>query len=269
MLGRSTSSASSHREAPYILSDPSVDNSDVYAFVSPNDAGKVSLIANWAPFSEPAGGPNFFPWDTTAAYDIHIDNDGDAKPDITYRWTFSDVDKRGTVDRGVGNGGESTFLYADGPVTTLTDENLLLRQTYDLGVITDTGTRRSSTTASRPRPTSVRRRSRTTPRCAPRPSPTPPPPPAAPMSARRRLVLPRPADLRPAVRRRLLRGRHRHPVGLQRQHDRARASEGGARRERRRGRQPGHRRLVDDEPPEDPRVRRHQRGPEHVTDRQQ
>ena len=90
-------------------------------------------------FSDPTGGPNFYPWDTTAAYDIHIDNDGDAKPDI-YRWTFNDVDQRGQVDRGEGNGGKGTFLYADGPVTTLTDENLLFRQTYDLDVITDTGT---------------------------------------------------------------------------------------------------------------------------------
>ncbi len=139
LLGPSTSSASSHREAPYILNDPSVDNTDVYAFVSPNDAGKVSMIANWAPFSEPAGGPNFFPWDTTAAYDINIDNDGDAIADIVYRWTFNDVDKRGTVNRGAGNGGEGTFLYADGPVTTLTDENLLFRQTYDLVAITDGG----------------------------------------------------------------------------------------------------------------------------------
>ncbi len=140
LLGPSTSSASSHREAPYILNDPAVDNTDVYAFVSPNDAGKVSLIANWAPFSDPTGGPNFYPWDSTAAYDINIDNDGDAKADLVYRWTFNDVDKRGQVDRGEGNGGKGTFLYADGPVTTLTDENLLFRQTYDLDVITDTGT---------------------------------------------------------------------------------------------------------------------------------
>ena len=137
LLGPGTSSASSHREAPYISTDPAVDNTDTYAFVSPTDANKVTLIANWAPFSEPAGGPNFFPWATDAAYDIHIDNDGDAKPDITYRWTFNDVDRRGAAERGKVDG---TFLYADGPVTSLDDENLLFKQTYDLTAIVENGT---------------------------------------------------------------------------------------------------------------------------------
>src|SRR3954464_15748453 len=92
LLGPGTSSASSHREAPYISTDPAVDNTDPYAFVSPDDPNTVSLVANWAPFSDPAGGPNFFPWATDAAYDIDIDNNGDAKPDIIYRWTFKDVE---------------------------------------------------------------------------------------------------------------------------------------------------------------------------------
>ena len=135
LLGPGTSSASSHREAPYISTDPAVDNTDTYAFVSPDDANTVSLIANWAPFSEPAGGPNFFPWATDAAYDINIDNNGDAKPDIVYRWTFKDVDKRGATSHGDKVGG--TFLYADGPVTALDDPNLLFRQTYDLVALTN------------------------------------------------------------------------------------------------------------------------------------
>ena len=136
LLGPGSSSASSHRDAPYVSSDPAVDNTDTYAFVSPDDAGTVTLVANWAPFSEPAGGPNFFPWATDAAYDINIDNNGDAKPDITYRWTFQDVDQRGTQERGKVDG---TFLYADGPVTSLDDANLLFRQTYDLTAITAAG----------------------------------------------------------------------------------------------------------------------------------
>jgi hypothetical protein len=135
LLGPGTSSASSHREAPYISTDPAVDNTDTYAFVSPDDANTVSLVANWAPFSEPAGGPNFFPWATDAAYDINIDNNGDAKPDIIYRWTFKDVDKRGATSHGDKVGG--TFLYADGPVTSLDDPNLLFRQTYDLVALTN------------------------------------------------------------------------------------------------------------------------------------
>ncbi|HVE74016.1 MAG TPA: DUF4331 domain-containing protein [Mycobacteriales bacterium] len=132
LLGPGTSAASSHREAPYIQGDPAVDNTDTYAFVSPDDPTSVTLVANWLPFQEPAGGPNFFPWDTTAAYDIHIDNNGDARPDLTYRWTFNDVDKRGAQERGKVDG---TFLYNDGPVDSLTDPNLLFRQTYDLTVL--------------------------------------------------------------------------------------------------------------------------------------
>ena len=133
LLGPGTSSASSHREAPYVASDPAIDNTDVYAFTSPDRPDTATIIANWAPFSEPAGGPNFFPWATDATYDINIDSDGDAKPDTTYRWTFKDIDVRGTTKHGDKVGG--TFLYNDGPVTSLTDSNLLFRQTYNLDVL--------------------------------------------------------------------------------------------------------------------------------------
>ncbi len=133
LLSPGVSSASSHREAPFVASDPAIDNTDVYAFTSPDNPDTATIIANWAPFSEPGGGPNFFPWATDAAYDINIDNNGDAKPDLTYRWTFKDVDKRGTTQHGDKVGG--TFLYNDGPVTSLTDENLLFRQTYNLDLI--------------------------------------------------------------------------------------------------------------------------------------
>ncbi|WP_432825351.1 DUF4331 domain-containing protein [Dactylosporangium sp. CA-092794] len=121
-LGPVTSSASSHREAPLIAADPAVDNTDLYAFVSPERAGYVTFIANWQPFEEPNGGPNFFPFATDAVYLINVDSDGDAKPDAVFRWTFQNVDNRGG----------DTFLYANGPVTSLDDENLLFRQTYTL-----------------------------------------------------------------------------------------------------------------------------------------
>lgn len=140
VLGPGTSSASSHREAPYVASDPAIDNTDLYAFVSPDKPDTTTLIANWSPFQDPSGGPNFYPWATDAAYDINIDNNGDAKPDITYRWTFKNVDSRGTVDHGdktdhdgiKGNGVGGSFLYNDGAVTSPTDDNLLFRQTYTL-----------------------------------------------------------------------------------------------------------------------------------------
>ncbi|MBO0813910.1 MAG: DUF4331 domain-containing protein [Actinobacteria bacterium] len=122
VLGPGGASASSHREAPLIAADPSVDNTDVYAFVSKDRPGYVTFIANVNPFEEPNGGPNFHPFATDATYNIKIDNNGDARPDVVYRWKFHNVDKRGG----------STFLYNNGPVTSLTDPNLLFRQTYTL-----------------------------------------------------------------------------------------------------------------------------------------
>ncbi|MEN3609786.1 DUF4331 domain-containing protein [Plantactinospora sp. ZYX-F-223] len=121
-LGPTTAGASSHREAPLVATDPAIDNTDLYAFVSPERPGYLTFIANWTPFEEPNGGPNFYPFATDAAYNIKVDNDGDAKPDATFRWTFQNVDRRGG----------STFLYNNGPVTALDDENLLFRQTYKL-----------------------------------------------------------------------------------------------------------------------------------------
>ena len=149
LLAPGTSSASSHREAPYISNDPAVDNTDTYAFVSPDKKSTVTLIANWSPFQDPSGGPTFYPWATDAAYDINIDNNGDGKPDLTYRWTFKNKDTRGTTNHGdntpghkdsAGNvikpsGIPGTFLYNDGAVKNLTDATLLAKQTYTLTVL--------------------------------------------------------------------------------------------------------------------------------------
>ncbi|MDQ2838075.1 MAG: DUF4331 domain-containing protein [Actinomycetota bacterium] len=117
--------ASSHREAPLTAADPQIDNTDVYAFTSPNDSNSVTLIANWIPFEEPNGGPNFYPFAAGAHYDINIDSNGDGKADITYRWIFTNHDTRGN----------NTFLYNNGPVTSLNDPNLLFKQTYTLQAI--------------------------------------------------------------------------------------------------------------------------------------
>ncbi|MEU5696628.1 DUF4331 domain-containing protein [Actinosynnema sp. NPDC020468] len=125
--------ASSHREAPLIAGDPAVDNTDLYAFVSPDHPDTVTLIANVSPFQEPNGGPDFFPFATDARYDLNVDNDGDAKADLTYRFTFKTEDRRG----------KATFLYSSGPVTSLDDENLLFRQTYSLDVLDGRGNARN------------------------------------------------------------------------------------------------------------------------------
>jgi hypothetical protein len=128
-LSAGTASASSHREAPGILDDPQYDNTDLYAFNSPDKTNSVTIIANWDPFEEPAGGPNYYPWATDAHYDINIDNDGDAKADLIYRWTFKNSRSPKPSDSFSGNG---TFLTNNGQVTSLKDQNLLARQTYDL-----------------------------------------------------------------------------------------------------------------------------------------
>src|SRR5687768_3090618 len=74
-LGPGTSTASSHREAPLVAGDPTADNTDVYAFASPDRPGFVTFIANWGtPFQEPNGGPNFYPFATDARYLVHVDN---------------------------------------------------------------------------------------------------------------------------------------------------------------------------------------------------
>ena len=80
--------ASSHREAPLISADPLADNTDVYAFVSPDAPNTVTLIANWIPLEAPDGGPNFYKFGDDVLYRINIDNDGDANDDIVYEFRF-------------------------------------------------------------------------------------------------------------------------------------------------------------------------------------
>ena len=102
--------ASSHREAPLIALDPTADNTDVYAFVDPNDRDMVTLIANFIPFQKPDGGPNFYLFDPNVLYEIHVDNNGDAVEDITFQWRFT-TERRNPA----------TFLYNTGPVTSIDD----------------------------------------------------------------------------------------------------------------------------------------------------
>lgn len=82
--------ASSHREAPYITTQPKVDGTDFYLFGSyePGRADYVTVIANYQPLQAPYGGPNYFSMDPNALYEIHIDNDGDAKEDLTFQFRF-------------------------------------------------------------------------------------------------------------------------------------------------------------------------------------
>ena len=85
--------ASSHREAPLTSQDPLADNTDVYAFVSPAHPDRVTLIANFIPFEEGYGGPNFFKFDDNVLYEIMVDNDADAVEDVTYQFQFRTSDR--------------------------------------------------------------------------------------------------------------------------------------------------------------------------------
>ena len=116
-LGMLPGGASSHREAPLIASDPLADNTDVYAFVDPNDPTKVTLIANFIPLEYPTSGPNFWRFDDSVLYEIHIDNDADAVEDITYQFRFATTVKN-----------PSTFLYNTGVVSSLDDPDLNVKQ---------------------------------------------------------------------------------------------------------------------------------------------
>src|SRR5436190_2318597 len=117
-------SASSHREAPLISGQPQYDNTDLYAFVSPDKPDTTTLIANFIPFEEPAGGPNFYQFADDAQYDIHIDNNGDAQGELLLRYTFRTQTKN-----------KKSFLYNTGVVSNLTDPDLNITQTYDIDLI--------------------------------------------------------------------------------------------------------------------------------------
>ena len=110
---------SSHREAPLITEDPVADNTDTYAFVSPDDPNSVTLVANWIPMEEPAGGPNFHRFGDDALYEINVDINGDAVDDLRYQWRFSTKIMN-----------PDTFLYNTGQVTSLDDPDLNVVQTY-------------------------------------------------------------------------------------------------------------------------------------------
>lgn len=120
--------ASSHREAPAISKLQFADNTDTYAFVSPSNDNNVVLAASWIPFQAPDGGPNYFEWDDSLKYYIHIDNNGDAIPDISYRLTSTTT---------VAN--DQTFLYNVGPIDSNSDANWNRYQTITVDEIVNGG----------------------------------------------------------------------------------------------------------------------------------
>jgi Domain of unknown function (DUF4331) len=112
---------SSHREAPNILKDPTADNTDVWAYTASDAPGSLTVVANWIPLADPAGGPNFYPLDENARYYVKIDNTGDGYEDVAYRWDFDTKFRN-----------PNSFLYALPGVSSVNDQKLNLVQTYDL-----------------------------------------------------------------------------------------------------------------------------------------
>jgi hypothetical protein len=89
--GPGPATASSHREAPLIAQDPTADNTDLYAFVSPDKSSTATIIANWIPGEDPAAGPNYYTFSPTARYDVYADSNGDGKPDVTWQFRFANL----------------------------------------------------------------------------------------------------------------------------------------------------------------------------------
>jgi hypothetical protein len=103
----------------FVIASCPADNTDTYAFVSPDDAGTVTLITNYLPLEPPFGGPNFYEFGDDVRYDIYVDNDGDGRPDVTYEFMFETA----VAD-------PDTYLYNTGPIDSINSANWNRRQFY-------------------------------------------------------------------------------------------------------------------------------------------
>jgi Domain of unknown function (DUF4331) len=112
---------SSHREAPLSSLDPTGDDTDVYAFTADDAPGSLTVVANWIPFEDPAGGPNFYRFDDRADYYINVDNTGDGRYDVRYRFEFKTRVRN-----------PDSFLYALPGVSSINDPKLNIVQTYSV-----------------------------------------------------------------------------------------------------------------------------------------
>jgi uncharacterized protein DUF4331 len=116
------SSGSSHREAPLTSIDPTGDDTDTYAFTAQDAPDSLTIVGNWVPFEDPAGGPNFYKFDDNAHYYLNLDNTGDGVADVRYLFDF---------DTQVRN--PNSFLYTNGmPVDSVDSPNRNVVQTYSV-----------------------------------------------------------------------------------------------------------------------------------------
>lgn len=137
---------SSHREAPFISGQAQVDATDLYMFRS-YESGRqdhVTILANYMPFQDPQGGPNFFMFNSEALYEIHIDNNGDAVEDITFQFRFSNTSKAGAL--AVGGKQVKIPLINSGPISGVNPATLNVRETFTIDVVR--GGSRSASKAS-------------------------------------------------------------------------------------------------------------------------
>ncbi len=137
--------ASSHREAPNITRFPTVDSTDFYMFNSYENGRDdfVTLIANYIPLQDAYGGPNYFPMDPAASYNIHIDTDGDAVEDITYAFRFKRALPGGRgIELSVGDEGAkesvSVPLVNVGGISANNEANANFKETYSVTMISGT-----------------------------------------------------------------------------------------------------------------------------------
>ena len=142
--------ASSHREAPSITTTPKVDGTDFYLFNS-YEAGRnnyVTLIANYQPLQAPYGGPNYFVMDPNALYEIHVDNNGDAREDLTFQFRFNNTLANGGngITLPVGGKNVAIPLVQAGAVANVRDASLNLAETFSVTVVR--GDRRTGTVST-------------------------------------------------------------------------------------------------------------------------
>lgn len=137
--------ASSHREAPFIATQPAVDATDFYMFRSyePGREAYVTLVANYLPLQDPYGGPNYYKLDPNAVYEVHVTNDGGAVENLTFQFRFQTT----SDDNKFAVGGKMIAIplvqNGSGPVNTRNSPALNVHEKYTIGLIR--GPRRAST----------------------------------------------------------------------------------------------------------------------------
>ena len=126
--------ASSHREAPFITEQPKVDGTDFYMFRSyePGREGFVTLVANYNPLQDPYGGPNYFTMNPQALYEIHVDNDGDAKEDLSFQFRFKTKSKN--IALNVGGKHVAIPLVQAGQISGVNPGTQNVFETYSVNV---------------------------------------------------------------------------------------------------------------------------------------